>query len=123
MSRNMCGGSRGTGVYHLFIIVNNCHNKIHFGPRYRGADIPGSDERNRHGYGNSRPSFWAATGYSEPWVFSRKDPAGFKMFVETLPSLETGTVGEQVVFKEWSHLLKRLPTKEDRAMGKISTEP
>ena len=119
----MCGGSRGTGVYHLFIIAKNCHNKIHFGPRYRGADIPGSDERNRHGYGNSRPSFWAATGYSEPWVFSRKDPAGFKMFVETLPSLETGTVGEQVVFKEWSHLLKRLPTKEDRAVGKISTEP
>ena len=119
----MCGGSRGTGVYHLFIIVNNCRNKIHFGSRYRGADIPGSDERNRHGYGNSRPSFWAATGYSEPWVFSRKDPAGFKMFVETLPILETGTLGEQVVFKEWSHLLKRLPTKDDRAVGKISPEP
>merc|ERR1712130_5722 len=37
--------------------------------RYRGADDPGSDQTNRHGYGNLRPSFWAATGHSDPWAF------------------------------------------------------
>merc|ERR1712037_392344 len=73
---------------------------------------------NRHGYGNLRPSFWAATGHSEPWRFLRKDPEGYKMFIETLPTLETGTEGEKSVFKEWSHLLRRQPTKEDRSAGK-----
>jgi len=87
--------------------------------RYRGADVPGSDQTNRHGYGNLRPSFWAATGHSDPWTFLRKDPDGYKMFVDTLPTLETGTEGERVVFQDWSHLLIRQPTKEDRSAGKI----
>merc|ERR1712037_928497 len=65
--------------------------------RYRD----GSDITNRHGFGNLRPSFWAATGHSEPWDFLRKDPEGYKMFIETLPTLETGTEGEKSVFKEW----------------------
>jgi hypothetical protein len=87
--------------------------------RYRGADIPGCDQTNRNGYGNLRPSFWAATGHSEPWAFLRKDPDGYKMFIDTLPTLETGMEGEKTVFREWSHLLTRQPTKEDSSAGKI----
>ena len=63
-----------------------------------------------------RPSFWAVTGHREPWEFLRKDPDGYKMFIDTLPTLETGTEGEKIVFREWSHLLRRQPTKEDRSV-------
>ena len=108
--------------WHRFFCFTCCKAPsylITFDPRYRDADNPKSAITNRHGYGNLRPSFWAATGHSEPWTFSRKDPDGYKMFVDSLPTLETGTEGERAVFQEWSHLLRRQPTKEDRSGGKI----
>ena len=106
--------------HRCFLIITKSTTSSNFDPRYRGADIPGCDQTNRNGYGNLRPSFWAATGHSEPWQFLWKDPNGYKMFIDTLPTLETGTEGEQAVFKEWCHLLTRQPTKEDRSAGKIS---
>ena len=105
----MFGDSPGTGAFASHVL----HHFITFDPRYRD----GSNITNRHGFGNLRPSFWAATGHSEPWRFLRKDPDGYKMFIDTLPTLETGTEGEKSVFREWSHLLKRQPTKEDRSAG------
>ena len=112
----MFGDSPGTGAFASHV---EKHHNIPFVPRYRGADVPGSDQTNRHGYGNLRPSFWAATGHSDTWTFLRKDPDGYKMFIDTLPTLETGTEGERMVFQEWFHLLRRQPTKVDRSAGKI----
>ena len=77
--------------------------------------------RNRHGCGNLRPSFWAATGHSQPWDFLRKDPDGYQLFVQCLPSLLEGSEGEQAVHREWGHLRERRPTKEDRDAGRIIT--
>ena len=76
---------------------------------------------NRQNHSNDLPSFWAVTNYVDPWSFLKNDPAGYRMFLETLKTLDGGEKSHQYVFDEWKHLLKVDPSKEDVNAGAGST--
>merc|ERR1712080_776248 len=73
---------------------------------------------NRQGHSNDLPSFWAITNYVEPWGFLKKDPKGYRIFLDRLKTWEGGDEAQIVFYNAWKHLLEVDPNKHDVRAGK-----
>ena len=66
----------------------------------------------RKKYGNEKPSFWAITGYTDPWSFFKNDKKAYLSFKENLSSLEKEEdYVKHQFYQKWKHLLQMNPTK------------
>ena len=68
----------------------------------------------RRKYSNDKPSFWTITGHTEPWSFMKQSRQEYLKFKDTLASFHnSGEPPKEQFFKEWNHLLKHDPSKND----------